>query len=112
MRATAGPSGEGECMWNERRSCREWALLRAEAQQTCHRKDSWQATILYSLVSGALATVAGAVASLAVTGTARLAVWGTVTCAISVVAGLVHGSGPVNACRSAGRRWLRRLATS
>jgi hypothetical protein len=66
--------------------------------------------IAYSLLSGAIATVAGAAVSLAVSGTARVAVWCLVSTATSVAGGLGHGSAWVNACSLTCRRWIQQLA--
>jgi hypothetical protein len=52
----------------------------------------------YSLVSATIATVAGAMASLAADGTARVAVWCAVTGAVSVASGLAWDSAPVSQC--------------
>lgn len=63
--------------------------------------------LVYGVVSGILAATIGAVASLSVEGTARIALWGTVTGAASVASGLAHESAMVTACLSGVRRWMR-----
>ena len=60
--------------------------------------------LVYSVASGVFATALGALASLGVEGTARIALWGTVTSAAAVASGLVHDSRPVTACLSGLRR--------
>jgi hypothetical protein len=75
-------------------------LLRGAA----HRRPN---VIAYSLTSAAVATIAGAVVSLAANGTARVAVWCAVTGAFSIVSGLAWGSAPVSLCWSELRYWVR-----
>jgi hypothetical protein len=63
--------------------------------------------IVYSLMSGAVAVVAGAAASLTVTGAARIAVWCSVASATSIASGLAHDSAAVSIGWSNVRRWMR-----
>lgn len=64
--------------------------------------------IAYSLMSGAVATSAGALASLAAAGPVRFAVWCAVTGATSVASGLVHDSAVMGACWIGVCQWMRR----
>jgi hypothetical protein len=66
----------------------------------------------YCLISGTVATIAGAVVSLAAVGTARIAAWSAVIVSVSVVAGLAYDSGPVKALWCFFRQLLRRVAGS
>jgi hypothetical protein len=89
---------------------RKLVLLHSDDQQVRHPASRPPRLIAYSLVSGALATTAGAAMSLAFSGGARLAVWCAVASAAAVAAGLVRESSTVSSCWSACRRWLSRLA--
>lgn len=62
--------------------------------------------VAYSLVSGVAATAAGAVLSLTVVGVARIAVWCTVTGAMSVASGLARDSAAVSSRWAGFRQWL------
>jgi hypothetical protein len=66
----------------------------------------------YSLWSGAVAAVIGAVAGLTVSGVGRIAVWCTVTGVASVALGLAHDSPAVGACWSGVLRHVRRSSES
>jgi hypothetical protein len=68
------------------------------------------ALIVYSVISGTVAFVLGAVLSLAVQGSQRLALWSASTGVIAVTAGIAHESRLLTACRLACGRCLRRLA--
>jgi hypothetical protein len=57
----------------------------------------------YCAASGVLGTAAATALSFAASGAARIALWATVVGLVSLVAGLVYDSGPVNALLSAGR---------
>jgi hypothetical protein len=61
----------------------------------------------YCAASGVVGTAAATVTSLAASGVARIAVWATVLCLVSLIAGLGYDSGPANALWSV-RRLLRR----
>src|SRR5215472_11615966 len=63
--------------------------------------------LAYSLLSGAIATVAGALASLTVAGTVKLAVWCAVTGATAAASGLAHDSAATSACWWGVQRWVR-----
>lgn len=66
--------------------------------------------IVYSLISGTVAFVLGAVLSLTVQGSQRLALWSAGTGVVAVTAGIAHESRLLTACRLACGRCLRRLA--
>jgi hypothetical protein len=83
---------------------------RTDDEHAGHPKLGKLDSLLYSLTSGSIATAAGAAISLAASGTARLAVWCSVTCVVSVAAGLVRESGPVSACWLVCRRLLGRFS--
>jgi hypothetical protein len=68
------------------------------------------ALIVYSVISGTVAFVLGAVLSLAVQGSQRLALWSAGTGVVAVTAGIAHESRLLTACRLACGRRLRRLA--
>jgi hypothetical protein len=68
------------------------------------------ALIVYSVISGTVAFVLGAVLSLAVHGSQRLALWSAGTGVIAVTAGIAHESRFLTACRLACGRRLRRFA--
>ena len=68
------------------------------------------ALIVYSVISGTVAFVLGAVLSLTVQGSQRLALWSAGTGVVAVAAGVAHESRLLTACRLACGRWLRRLA--
>jgi|ERR1017187_3638827 hypothetical protein len=87
-------------------------LLHAGDHQARSCRSSWLGKVIYSAISGAVATVAGAGVSLIIPATDRVVVWCVVTCATSVVAGLAWDSGPLTACWGACCRWLRELAAS
>lgn len=70
----------------------------------------WPVMIVYAAISGVVALVMGAVASLAVSGEQRLAWWAGVTAAVAIIAGIAYESRPVRFCRLACRRWLRWLS--
>jgi hypothetical protein len=61
---------------------------------------------VYSVGAGAVATIMGAAASLAVAAADRLAVWCTVAGAACVCAGVMWHPGLVKAWREALSRWL------
>lgn len=63
--------------------------------------------LVYSLISGAAAVLAGAVAGLTVTGVSRFAVWSVVAGVTSVASGLVWDSAAVSSIWSVPRRWGR-----
>jgi hypothetical protein len=66
----------------------------------------------YSLASGGLAMLAGAVAGLAVAGnTERIAVWSLVSATVSVAAGLLYETAVLNKCWRVTRRWRSRSAS-
>jgi hypothetical protein len=66
----------------------------------------------YSLASGGVAMLAGAVAGTAVAGnTGRIAVWCSVSAAVSTVAGLLYETAVLNTCWRITRRWLSRSAS-
>jgi|HubBroStandDraft_2_1064218.scaffolds.fasta_scaffold67791_1 hypothetical protein len=108
MRKTAE---QGDGVGKSLPSGRKLALLEFGDQQVRHPASRPPRLIVYSLVSGALATTAGAAMSLAFSGGARLAVWCVVAGGSSVAAGLVRESSPVSSCWSACCRWLSRLAS-
>jgi hypothetical protein len=63
----------------------------------------------YSLASGGLAMLVGAVAGLAVAGnTERIAVWCLVSATVSVATGLLYESAVLNKCWRVTLRWLSR----
>lgn len=68
------------------------------------------ALIAYSVVSGTVAFVLGALLCLAVHGSQRLALWSVGTGVVAVTAGIAHESRPLTVCRLACGRCLRRLA--
>jgi len=63
----------------------------------------------YCAVTGAIATIAGAVVSLVAAGTARIGVWAAVLVSVSVGAGLAYDSGPMNALWCSCRNYLHRV---
>ena len=64
--------------------------------------------LAYSLTSGAVALVVGALASLTgSTATGRVAVWCAVTCATSLASGLVYDSATVASLWSSLRHWTQ-----
>lgn len=68
--------------------------------------------VIYSLISGAVAALAGAAAGLAVTGLSRIAIWSTVAGAASVASGLAWDSVAVNSLWSTVRRRPGRSSSS
>lgn len=63
--------------------------------------------IAYCLVMGFLAVVAGAAASLAVSGSARIAVWCVVTVTVAAGSGVSYALLPVTGFLAAISTWLR-----
>jgi len=68
------------------------------------------ALIVYSVTSGAVAFVMGAIISLAAQGSERLTLWAAATGAAAVAAGIARESRFLSSCRLACGRLLRRLA--
>ena len=66
--------------------------------------------ITYSVASGVVAVVLGAMISLTMQGSQRLMLWAAATGTASVIAGIVRESRLLSACRLAFGRFLRRLA--
>ena len=87
------------------------ALWRAEESvRVASRGRQGLALIVYSVISGTVAFVLGALLSLAVHGSHRLALWSVGTGVVAVTAGIAHESRLLTACRLACGRCLRRLA--
>ena len=63
----------------------------------------------YCVVTGAIATIAGAAVSLVAAGTARIGLWAAVLVSISIGAGLAYDSGPMNALWCSCRDYLHRV---
>ena len=87
-------------------------LLHAGPRQAQPCQASWLGKIVYSVASGAVATVAGAGVSLAVAPAARVVTWCGVTCVVSVLAGVAWGSGPFTSYWKFCCRWLHGLVAS
>lgn len=85
------------------------AQLRADAYPQSPTTQSWPPLIIYSVASGVIAVVIGAVASLITPWPQRLMSWAAVTGATAVAAGVVRESRFAANCRLACGRLLRRL---
>jgi hypothetical protein len=88
------------------------ALLDNRSQPVSPAASSWPAKVAYSVCSGAVATVLGAVASLAVAVADRVAVWCAVAGATAAGAGLMWHSGLVSVWREAFSRWIAAVFSS
>lgn len=89
------------------------AALAASARQLpSAAQPSWLVMAVYSVCSGAVATVAGAMASLVAAAADRVAVWCAVAGATSVGAGFIWHSGLVSVCWRALSRRLAALSSS
>ena len=75
-----------------------------DAQKRCRPH-----VLAYCVVTGVIATTAGAVVSLVAVGTARIGAWAAVLVSVSVGAGLAYDSGPVNALWFSCRDYLHRV---
>lgn len=94
-------------MWDVVRPTRGFTPT-AVAQVRDDRKDHERPNVFwYSVLSGAVATLAGAMASLIATGMMRVTVWCAVSGATAVMSGVAHDSTAVNACWLGLRRSLR-----
>lgn len=82
------------------------AVASVEGTASRHHDCSRAGLVIYSLLAGALATVAGAAVSLAVNGAARVVVWCAVSGAASASFGLAHDSSHLQACRASCERRL------
>jgi hypothetical protein len=82
------------------------ALLHDDSQPGSPDHSSWLARVVYSVCSGAVAAVFGALASLAVAAADRVAVWCGVAGATAAGAGLMWHSNPVSVGREAFSRWI------
>lgn len=82
-----------------------WTVAKGRGQVG---RPGWFCLLAYCVASGVLGTALASVASLAVSGTARLEVWLAVLVAVAVTAGLAYELGPVARWRDRRRSGRRR----
>lgn len=102
----------GDGMGDVRQPGRRAVLLDDHCQPASPGRSSWLVKLAYSVCSGAVATVLGALASLAVATADRVSVWCAVAGATAAGAGLIWHSGLVSVCQEAFYRWIAAVFSS
>jgi hypothetical protein len=105
--------GRGDNVGSTRQSVSDVPAGYTDGQQCTSNGRGWSGAV-FSVVSGAVALVVGAAASLLTSGSARVAVWCAVSGSAAVVAGVVRELVPFSAYQAVYRRcrhWLDALSS-